>query len=284
MVKPAFTFFGTDGFAVFVLEELQKEGFVPSLVVAVPDKPQGRNKEIVSSPVKVWAEKHKIHLLQPEKLDDSFVTELKKSSWDLFIVASYGKIIPQKVLDIPQKQTLNIHPSLLPKFRGPSPLENAILYDEKTGVTIMRLDEKMDHGPIVAQEEFPIPLPVRKDILEEKLARQGGKLLASSINNWLTGKIKEITQDETGVTYTKKITKEDGLIDLDKPKEAYRKILAFIGWPGAYFFTERNGKKIRVIVTDAALSETGELVITKVKPEGKSDMSYESFLRGTQKK
>mgnify|MGYP000355235012 CR=1 FL=1 len=144
----------------------------------------------------------------------------------------------------------------------------------------MRLDSKMDHGPVVAQEISEITLPVRRDILEEKLATQGALLLAEILPDWINESIIEQEQEHIKATFTEKIKKEDGLLDLSKPKEAYRKFCAFTGWPGSFFFMERNGKNIRIIVTDATLSETGDFIITEVKPEGKKEMSYEDFLKG----
>jgi len=281
-MKINYVFFGTDRFAVLVLEELYRHDFLPKLIITVPDKPQGKHQLIVPAAAKVWAETHKVPVLQPEKLDQEFISHLSKQVWDVFIVASYGKIIPQKILDIPKRKTLNVHPSLLPKLRGSSPLENAIIKEDKTGVTIMRLDSQMDHGPIVAQEESDATLPLPRNILEEKLARHGGVLLSKILPEWILGNIEEKNQDENIATYTEKIKKEDGLLDLSKTNESYRKILAFQSWPGTHFITERNGKKIRVIVTEALLKD-GELVIQKVKPEGKKEMQYTDFLRGERK-
>lgn len=280
MFKINFAFFGTDSFASTVLEELKRSGLIPSVIISAPNKPQGKKQLIVPSPVKMWAEKHNIPILQPTKLDSEFALELKAKSLQLFIVASYGKIIPQNILDIPKYKTLNIHPSLLPKLRGSSPLEYAILQEKKTGVTIIRLDNEMDHGPIITQEESPIVLPTGRKELERNLAIQGAKMLIDVIPKWIDGSVKEIKQNHAKSTYTEKIKKIDGLIDLENPIESYKKILAFEGWPGAFFLTERNSKKIRVLVLEAKLNHENKLNIIKVKPEGKKEMSYEDFLRG----
>jgi methionyl-tRNA formyltransferase len=189
---------------------------------------------------------------------------------------------------------LNIHPSLLPKYRGPSPLPTAMLDDaKKTGVTIMRLDEEMDHGPIVAEEEVMVDEWHTYEDFEEMMARKGALLLARILPDWVAGKIKEVEQDHLDATYTKKIIKEDGLIDLadlvpDAPVEkayaAFRKIQAFHQWPQAYFFIEREAKKIRVKVTQASFKKDatgkGRLIIEKVVPEGKKEMAYADFTRG----
>jgi len=147
-------FFGTSRFSVIVLEELKKAGIMPELVVTAPDTPQGRKLILTPPPVKAWAQENGVKFLQPQKLDDSFIGQLSKVNAQLFLLASYGKIIPQKVLDLPQHGTLNVHPSLLPKYRGPSPIQSQILADDKNvGVSIILLDEKMDHGPIVGSAQ-----------------------------------------------------------------------------------------------------------------------------------
>lgn len=280
MLKMNFAFFGTDSFAYTVLEELKRSGLIPSVIISVPDKPQGKKQLIISSPVKTWAEKHNIPVLQPTKLDSDFILEFGIWNLEFSLVASYGKIIPQNILDIPKHKTLNIHPSLLPKLRGPSPLEYAILQEKKTGVTIIRLDSEMDHGPIITQKESPIVLPVWRRELEKNLAIQGAKMLIDIIPKWIDGSTKEIEQNHSKANFTKKIKKTDGLLDLANPIESYKKILAFEGWPGAYFFAERNGDKIRVIVLDAKLKTDQTLEIIKVKPEGKKEMLYSDFIRG----
>lgn len=148
-----YAYFGTDGFAVAILDELKKADLLPELIVTNPDKPKGRKLVMTPPEVKVWADENGIKTLQPEKLDEDFINSLKKDEWDLFVVASYGKIIPEEIINLPKHKTLNVHPSLLPLYRGPSPIESAILDDSKeTGVTIMRMDKKMDHGPILNQE------------------------------------------------------------------------------------------------------------------------------------
>lgn len=278
-----FAFFGTPQFAVGVLSELEKAGLLPSLVVTAPDKPRGRKLVVTPPEVKVWAEKRNVPVLQPEKLDDEFLSELKTKTYELFIVAAYGKFFPPPMLQIPARGTLVWHPSLLPKLRGPSPILSSILLGEKPGVTIMLMDEQMDHGPIIAQRERVIKdftiSPPRGSELENDLAHFGGNLLAETIPQWISGEIQPAAQDHEHATYCKKITKEDGLIDLhDDALKNFRKIQAFNVWPRAYFWQDVNGKKMRVIVTDAELRE-GTLVIKKVLPEGQNEMGYEEFLK-----
>ena len=280
------TFFGTPTFAVTILEELKKAGTMPTLIVTAPDKPQGRGLVLTPPPVKVWAQENNIKVIQPATLKEaSAIAELLNEPWDIFIVAAYGKIIPENILELPKHKTLNVHPSLLPKFRGPSPIEAGILADDNDiGVSIMRLDKEMDHGPIVAQEKigldkigaWPIPAPPLEDIS----AHEGGALLAKIIPDWVAGKITEQAQDHARATYCKKISKADGLIDLTAdPRTNYLKICAYSGWPGSYFFHEHNGKKIRVTIKKVAFQDNLLNIVTVI-PEGKSEMPYSDFLRG----
>lgn len=278
-----YAFFGTPLFAEIVLDELEAAGYAPALVVTAPDKPKGRKLLLTPSPVKVWATEHGVPIFTPQKLrDEEFLAALTAAHCDLFIVAAYGKIIPKMLLDMPEHGTLNVHPSLLPKFRGPSPIESAILSNEDhTGITIISLDEETDHGPIVAQKEYHAQnWPPKGSVLTEALAHEGGKLLAEALPGWVSTH-KGASQNHTEATYTKKLTKEDGLIDLaGDALMNYKKIRALDEWPGAYFFADRNGKHVRVRITDA-LYKDGTLTITRVTPEGKREMSYEDFLRGS---
>ncbi len=281
-MKPRFAFFGTPEFAAIILGELELKGFVPAVVITAPDAPKGRKLILTPSEVKIWAQEREIPVLAPRTLKDGTFGELVAPfHCELFIIAAYGKIIPKDVLAIPKYGTLNVHPSLLPKFRGSSPIESAILSDEPhTGVTIMVLDEEMDHGPVLAQRERIIKdWPPKGSALTRDLAHFGGALLAEIIPEWMNG-LKASPQDHTRATFTKKIIKEDGLLDLTGDAHSnYKKIRAYDDWPRAYFFADRNGKKIRVRVVDAKL-EDAALVLTRVVPEGKKEMDYKDFLRG----
>jgi methionyl-tRNA formyltransferase len=207
--------------------------------------------------------------------------ELLNSEWDLFAVAAYGKLIPKSILEIPKRGCLNVHPSLLPKFRGPSPALSAILADERiTGVTIMAMSEKMDEGPIVAQAKVELEAedwPPKGSILEDMLAQEGGNLLAEILPDWIAGKITAEPQDEARATYTRKYTDQDALVDLEgRAREQLLKIRAFDTSPRAHFLDKRG---TRVIVTEAEF-KNGELEVLKVIPEGKKEMRYEDFIRG----
>lgn len=281
-IKPNIVFFGTSDISVTVLEELKKANLTPSLIITMPDKPKGRKLVLTPPPVAVWAKLNKINFIQPEKLNEDFLNILKKENFDLFVVASYGKILKQELLDISKHGTLNVHPSLLPKLRGASPIISAILEDEKkTGITIMLLDAGMDSGPILAQKEImPKNWPTKASELEEVLGREGGKLLCEVIPKWINGEIKLKEQNHSEATFTKKISKEDGFIDLnDNAYKNLLKIYAFEKWPGTYFFVNRHNKQIRIKITDADI-ENNELVIKKVIPEGKGEMLYKDFQLG----
>ena len=286
--KINFVFFGSSRFSVIVLDELEKLGYVPSLIVTTPDKPKGRGLILQPTPVKEWGLKRKISVLDPIKLDSEFIAKLQIVNCKFFLVASYGKIIPSVVFNIPQYKTLNIHPSLLPKYRGASPLQSAMLNDDKrAGVTIMRINEKMDEGPIIAQKEVAVSEWPTYEEFEELIAKAGARLLAEIIPDWIGGRIKEQSQDNGMATYTKKIVKEDALLDLNADARInFLKVQAFHEWPTAYFMAEGRGlrvegrtKKIRVKVTKASFKD-GQFVIEKVIPEGSKEMGYEDFVRG----
>ncbi len=281
-MNPRFAFFGSAPFSVAVLEELARAGFVPALLITSPPRPKGRGLAVLPSPVAAWSEAEEIDVLAPEKLDAALLDELRNTPWDLFVVAAYGKILPPELLAIPRRGTLNVHPSLLPKFRGADPVRAAILEDErKTGVSIMLVDEELDHGPLLAQASVEVEdWPPRRAILEELLAREGGRLLAEVMPPWIRGEIVPEPQNDAEASYTRKSRPEDAKIDLGgDPAEALRKIRAFDADPTAYFLAKRNGKTIRVKVTDAKIVGR-KLTITRVVPEGKKEMPYEDFLRG----
>jgi len=286
--KLNFIFFGTPELSVTVLEELKVEGLLPRIVVTAPDKPQGRGMKLTAPPVKVWAQEHNIEVLQPKKITEDVVAELKARSsaleggFAVFVVAAYGKILPQALLDIPKHGTLNVHPSLLPRLRGPSPIRSAILFDEKvTGVSIMLLDAEMDHGPILAQEIVDIGWPPRAPELEALLAKKGGEMLAKILPQWVSGTIAPQEQEHERATFCKMFKKEDAEINLsDDPYQNLLKIRAYEGAPGAYFFTDPpagGGKRIRVKVVTAELAEDGSLRLLRVIPEGKKEMNWEDF-------
>jgi methionyl-tRNA formyltransferase len=271
MKEIRFVFFGSSNFSVEVLDTLETLNFSPLAVVTLCDKPKGRKLILTENPVKLWAKERNIKVVE----------EIDGIQADVFIVASYGKILPEKLIYAPKFKTLNIHPSLLPRLRGPSPIQGAILGEEETGVTIMRLDSKMDHGPIIAQKKIEFnKWPNKYSIVEKTLAQAGAKFLAEVLPKWLENKAPEIPQDESLATFTHMIKKEDGDITQDSPELAIRKIYAYEIWPRAFTFYKRvDGKKERIVITDAHL-EDGRLMFDKIIPEGKREMTWAEFQRG----
>jgi len=269
-----FAFWGTPEVASQTLEILKQNGYLPELIVTSPDKPKGRGLEITPPPAKIWAEKNKIPYIQPEKLDD-----LKISS-DLSIVVAFGKIIPENILNLPKLGSINVHYSLLPKYRGAAPVESAILNGEtKTGVSIQKMVYKLDAGAILAQEKIKIEPDERAEELRTRLIKLGGELLVKLLNTSSAfgtspqgGGWEGVEQDESQATYSKKIKKEDGLVDLnDDPVKNHNKFRAYAEWPRIYFF--RDGK--RIIITDAELKD-GKFVIKKVIPESGKEVDWKN--------
>jgi len=235
-------FMGTPDFGAVILNGLIKASFRPLLVITAPDKPVGRKQILTPPPVKILAERYKISVAQPERILNlkSLILNLKP---DLIVVAAYGQILPKEILDIPKFGCLNVHPSLLPRWRGASPIQYTILNgDEKTGVTIILMDEKMDHGPIISNSKFKIQnSKLTYQELHNELANLGAKLLIEIIPKWIKGEIKPRPQDESKATYTKILTKEDGEINWKKSAEDLeRQIRAFDPWPGSFTFWERS--------------------------------------------
>lgn len=275
-----FVFWGTPDIASETLEILKQNNYIPSLIVTSSDKKQGRKMILTPPPVKIWAEKNNIPYIQPEKLD---IKDLENNA-DLFIVVAYGKIIPENILNIPKFGSINIHYSLLPKYRGASPLESAILNgDIETGVTIQKMKYKIDSGNIIAQERVNIFPNEKAPDLRKHLIKIGGELLTNILPDFINGKTKETTQNEEGATFCKKIKKEDGLLDLnDDAIKNYNKFRAYASWPRTFFFKENK----RIIITDAILENNPldetpgkQFIIKKVLPEGKKEIKYEDFIK-----
>lgn len=246
-----FVFFGSSQFSRYVLEELETMGLVPVLNIVSTKEPLSLEK-------------------------------LKKLDADVFVVASFGKILAKELIELPKHGTLNVHPSLLPKLRGASPIQGTILESGEPGVTIIKMDEKVDHGPILAQVKVSItPWPDHYSRVEERLGRAGGKILGTLLPKWVLGETPETAQDDSISSYTKLIKKEDGLLDLNKPaEENLRKVLAYSTWPGAYmFFKNKKGKEVRVVVKDAKIKD-GKFALTRIVPAGKKEMGWQDFLRG----
>ena len=277
-----YVFFGTGEIALGSLVQLVASGLIPVAIVTAPDRPKGRELIPTPSPVKRWAQDSGIDTLQPERLDETLFEKLRALKAELFVLVDYGTFLPRTLLDISPHGTLNMHPSLLPRLRGPSPIRSAILTDEKkTGISIMLVSAKMDEGPIVAQRVVSIAnWPPRGRELDATLSEAGGMLLAHIIPLYVRGELETREQNHDLATYSSIIKKEDGLLDLAHG-DAYQnllKIKAFDIWPGTYAFFERSGKKLRVQILDAHL-DGNKLIVDMVKPEGKKEMLYTDFLR-----
>lgn len=272
-------FFGTPEYAVTTLNILKDSGYEISFVVTMPDRPKGRKMIITPPPAKVWALENNIPVFQPEKLkDENLINSLKVFDCDVFIVIAYGKIIPDSILNIPKHKSLNIHGSLLPKLRGSSPIESAILTDERnTGATIIRMDSEMDHGPVVGMRSVDtVDWPLTADVLGNEIVKAGANLISEILPKWINGEIKEIEQDHSQASFTQKINKEDGEINLnDDPYKNFLKIQAYHVWPSAFFFSK--GKRIKI--TKASYKD-GVLSILRVIPEGKKEMDFHPDLLG----
>ncbi len=271
-----FIFWGSDDFSIEVLKVLIEHSLRPTYCITMPDRPKGRNLILTPPPIKFFCEKENIKVLQLEKLNVSDVPEA-----DFYIVASYGKIIPKEIIDKPKLGALNVHPSLLPKYRGASPIETAILNNDKNiGITIMLIDEKMDHGPILKQEKYIFEEWPSKNEVRDILAKIGGQMLVKIIPDFIKGKIISKPQNHNEATFTKMIKKEDGeIFESDFELKKYLKYLAYTPWPGTFFFIKKNNKQIRIKITEA-IYKNDQFKILKVIPEGKKEMDWKSFVNG----
>ncbi len=309
-------YMGTPHFAVPALEALIKnsapgalvpEGLEVVTVITRPDKPAGRGREIVFSPVKQTALAHGIPVWQPgsfKKAENS--AALADYHADLYIVAAFGQILPQKVLDQPRHGTLNIHASLLPRYRGPDPIAEAIVQgDRETGVSIMLLDAGIDTGPVLLRKSMPLTGEETTGTLTVQLAELGAEALVATIPLWIAGKIAPQSQDGEKATHTRLLQKEDGQITWSLPATVLaRKVRAYQPWPAA--FTHWRGKVMKIIAVQALSVElaatvqpgtvsvqeeaghkvlaiatgAGLLLVKQLQLEGKKALSAEEFLRG----
>lgn len=301
-------FFGTPEFAIPTLETLYNEGgFDVVTVVTNPDEPVGRKKQFTPSPIKHFARHLNIKVLEPEKLKDNeeLIEELKSLEADIAVVVAYGKILPAEYLTIPRLGFVNVHYSLLPKYRGATPIQSAILEgEEKTGITIMQIDEELDHGPILAQEEYPIEPQDNTVTLKKKFSKLGAVLLIKTLKQIKNGESVAENQDHAQATYTKKFTREDARIDwAKKTDEILRQIRALNPEPGTWTMWKDKVLKIEMAQkttirsdNDAPIGKVsgdfdsiqiktkdGWLTATIVQLEGKSPVQGKDFLRGHRK-
>lgn len=296
-------FMGTPAFAVPSLEALIHYGGVEvAAVVTQPDRPKGRGLAVVPPPVKVLAEQAKIPVLQPEKIrTENFLGGMRKLSPQVIIVVAYGNILPPELLAIPPRGAINLHASLLPKYRGAAPIQWALINgEETTGVTIMQLDEGMDTGPIFLMEEIKIEPTDTAATLHDRLASLGARALIKTLDGLQKGTIIARPQPNTGVSYAPMLKKEDGRIDWQQPAgEIFNLIRGLDPWPGSYSFwrgklchlykpriIEGAEKKMpgEIIRADDSglLVATGRdyIIITEIKIEGGRRMAVADFRRG----
>ena len=304
-MRKKIVFMGTPEFALPTLKSLFDSQYNIVAVYTQPDRPGKRGQKLTWSPVKELAVSQGLFVVQPETLKQPVEIErLNLFNPDLVVVAAYGQILPDAVLNLPRYGCINIHPSLLPRHRGPSPISTAILEgDEVTGVTIMLLDAGLDTGPILKQRELPISSQDTAGSLSDKLAQLGAELLLETLPLWFEGKIKLQPQDERRATYTRRITKEDGEIDWRLPAlEIWRRVRAFYPSPSCY--TSWAGKRLKineaVLITETAAGEAGRVMalssasptpvgvisgagllgLCQVQLEGKRPLSAAEFIRG----
>jgi len=275
-----FAFWGTPEVSSKTLDILFNGGYIPKIIITSPESRSGRGMHINKTPVEIWAIEHNIQCLKPEKIDNDFIKEFNDFNIDLSIVVAYGKILPENIIQSPKLGTINIHYSLLPKYRGASPLEGALLNgDTTTGISIQQMVFKLDSGPIIKEIEVPIDIDATKEELRASLIKLGGEALCSVIPDIYSKNINPKYQEEEKATFCKKIKKEDGLINPSiNQKENYNKYRAFYGWPGVYFFTQKDNKDMRIKIVKAKY-ENDSFIIERVIPEGKKEISYQDFLK-----
>ncbi len=296
-------FMGSPQFAVPPLEHLLASKYQVAAVYTQPDRPAGRGRGLVSSPVKQAAQARGLTVVQPDSLKAAgVVAQLGGFKPDAIVVAAFGQILPKSVLALPRLGCLNIHPSLLPRFRGASPVASTILAgDDFSGVSIMVMDEGLDTGPVLARAQIPILDRDTTGSLTEKLSRLGAQLLGEVLAGWSRGEITPQPQNESEATYCGPIAKEEGEIDWRRPAiDIWRRVRAFNPWPGCY--TRWRGKQLKIIEAVPLGGEAnagvgrvvaldskagfgvgtgdGILVIARVQMEGKKAMSADEFLRG----
>ena len=299
--NPRVIFMGTPHFSAEILLVLLDHKYNICAAFTQPDKKVGRKQILEKSPVKVLAEKNDIPVFTPNKLDQEAVAIAKNLNPDLIILVAYGKILPQAFLDLPKTGAVNIHPSLLPKFRGPSPIQNALLEGEKiTGTTIMLMDAGMDTGDILKQESIEILPDETYFELEEKLIRLSSRLLLEVLPELIDQKIIPQKQDGAKATYCRMIAKNDGQLDWRASSEMiYNKYRAFASWPG--IFTYWNSKRLKLNMISLAPKEVsqhdigevfkindalyvqagnGAIELKEVQLEGKPNMQISDFVNG----
>lgn len=293
-------FFGSPFFAGYSLEALLKADFEIAAVVTQPPKIKGRKQTLTETDLAVIAKKHNLKIITPVEFNDNILKQLQELQADVFVIVAYGKIIPPNIINIPSQGLINIHPSLLPKYRGPSPVQTALLNNEKfTGVSIMKIDHKIDHGPILFQISEPIEPNDNNLFLTNRLFEIGAKYLPTILTKYLKKELIPYPQNHSLATYTKLIKKEDGQINWQN-NAIYinQQIKAFQPWPSAYTYCQGKiykfykSKVIKGVLPPGKISVdkknkrlfvgTGKdiLSIEIIQPEGKNKLKVEDFISG----
>ncbi len=297
-MEPRIVFMGSPDFALPTLRALN-DNFDVVGVVTQPDRPAGRGQKLQPPDVKILAQELDLPLIQPKTLKDpEAFSQLEVWNPDVIVVAAFGQILRENVLNLPTFGCINVHASLLPRWRGAAPVQAAILHDDVTGVTIMKMEKGLDTGAILSQASFPIPQEMTAGALFDRLAEMGANLLIETLPLYLDGRIEPQPQDDALATYAPRLEKSEGELDFSK-SAAYlsRLVRAFNPWPGAYQFF--NGQRIKIYQAHAIPNKTGLpgkryiyedrpawgtaegwLVLDEVQLAGKSKVSGEAFLRG----
>lgn len=275
--KP-FAFFGTPYVARDTLAYLASQGYVPEVVVSSPDARRGRGLTLTPSETTAWALECELKVLTPLKIDADFIEEMKGYGCAYAIVVAYGKILPQALIDAFPQGILNIHYSLLPKYRGASPVEGALLAGEtETGVTIQQMVYALDAGDVLASETTDIRPDETTRELRPRLVSLGARLLVDMLPAFEAGTLSPVVQDHTQATVTRKIRKEQGELSLTADATTnWNTYRAYAESPGTYTFLEKDGSRIRVKIRTAAF-ENGVFVPVLVVPEGKNETAYSSL-------
>lgn len=277
---PSFVFFGTPHVASETLEHLWQAGFIPALVVTSPDRPRGRGQVLAASETKVWAIEHEVPYLCPERITPEVVSEIQAYGSALAVVVAYGKILPQALLDAFPLGAVNIHYSLLPKYRGASPLEGALLAgDTVTGVCLQKMAFELDSGDLIECVDMPIGPEDTARELRPRLITLGAQLLIQKMPALLAGAVGATPQDHTAASRSGKFRKEDGKLDLSgDPEIAWNKYRAFADGIGTYFFAKNaSGVEQRIKIVTARLTN-GIFTPVRVIPEGKRESDYAQLL------
>lgn len=280
MAHLPFVFFGTPYVSRDTLEILKSRGYLPTLIVTSPDSQRGRGLALTPSETKVWALENNIPVITPEKITDEVIMEISKLRAQYALVTAYGKILPESLIDSFPLGILNIHYSLLPKYRGASPVEAALLNgDTVTGVAIQRMVPALDAGDIIALKEVAIEPTETTRELRPRLVTIGAELLADILPAFEAGTTTPAPQDHTLATRCKKIKKESGLLDLKAdPKKNWNKYRAYAESPGTYFFIQKADKQIRMKLITARY-ENDSFIPERVIPEGKSEILFADYLK-----